>query len=72
MCADVFFFNGNWLLPQKIDIFKPVYEQINVNDILWINIADTGKNNIRVLESINKEGYLITFYYDYYGEKIFI
>jgi len=57
---------------QKIDIFKPVYEQINVNDILWINIADTGKNKIRVLESINKEGYLIIFYYDYYGEKIFI
>lgn len=53
-------------------MFLNVYEQINVNDILWINIADTGKNKIRVLESINKEGYLITFYYDYYGEKIFI
>lgn len=61
--------NGDRLLAQKIDIFRSVYEQINVNDILWINIADTGKNKIRVLESINKDGYLTTFYYDDNGEK---
>ena len=61
--------NGDRLLAQKIDIFKPVYAQINVNDILWINIVDTGKNKIRVLESIHEDGYLTTYYYDNNGEK---
>lgn len=61
--------NGDRLLAQKIDIFKPVSNQINIGDILWINIADTGKNKIRVLESINEDGYLATFYYDDNGEK---
>lgn len=63
--------NGDRLLAQKIDLFKPISNQIKPNDILWINIPDNGKNKIRILESINDNGFLITYYYDSNGEKVY-
>lgn len=61
--------NGDRLLAQKINVFRSVYEQITSGDILWINIADTGKNKIRIFESKNDDGDLVTFYYDSNGCK---